>query len=458
MFYNVDNENKRVEECGKMSFENILGSIKCPACGRFHDSIVKTVISESGAINKLPELVREYGASKVFLFADKNTYAAAGELAENLLERSGISVSRYVFAYDRIAPNEESLGSVIMHYDTSAQLIIGVGSGVINDIGKIVANIANKPYFIVGTAPSMDGYASASSSMERDGLKCSIASKCPDAVIGDTDILKNAPIHMLRAGLGDMIAKYISICEWRIAELVCGEYYCEYIASTVRAALQKCVGNAKGLLERDPTAVQAVFDGLVLGGISMNYATVSRPASGMEHYISHIWDMRGLEFGTSTDLHGIQCAIGALNVAGKYRYLKEHVTPDKEKALAHASAFEYYKHAEELRKLIGTGAEAMIQLEAKEGKYALAAHAARLERIIANWQAIIDIINTEIPEPEFIEELLRSIGAPTSSEDIGIDGAIMPLVLRATGDIRDKYVLSRLAWDLGVEKELFGTI
>ncbi len=44
----------------------------------------------------------------------------------------------------------------------------------------------------------------------------------------------------------------------------------------------------------------------------MEYAGISRPASGVEHYISHVWDMRGLEFGTKTDLHGIQCAIVTL--------------------------------------------------------------------------------------------------------------------------------------------------
>lgn len=439
-----------------MNFDNILGEIKCPVCGRIHNSLVKKVISESGAINKLPDLVKEYGAGKVFILADKNTYAVAGERAEKLLNDSGISVSRYVFPTGEVTPDEHCVGSAILRFDPSAELIIGVGSGVINDIGKIVAKVSGKPYFIVATAPSMDGYASALSSMECDGLKCSIASKCPEVVIGDSDIMKDAPIHMLRSGLGDMIAKYISICEWRIAEIICGEYYCEHIASKVRSALKRCVDNAAGLLERDTVAVQAVFEGLVLGGVAMNYATVSRPASGMEHYISHIWDMRGLEFGAPVDLHGIQCAIGTLEVAKKYKYLKTNVTPDKEKALAHANAFDYSAYAEALRTLIGTGAEAMISLEAREGKYDPSRHAARLERIIENWDRIIGIVNDEIPEPEYIEELLRSIGAPTSPEGIGIDGKIMPAVLRATGDIRDKYVLSRLAWDLGIEAELFG--
>ena len=84
----------------------------------------------------------------------------------------------------------------------------------------------------------MDGYASATSSMTRDGLKVSINTKAADVIIGDTDILKNAPLKMLRAGLGDMIAKYVSICEWRIASVITGEYYCEEVAQLIRDALR----------------------------------------------------------------------------------------------------------------------------------------------------------------------------------------------------------------------------
>ena len=98
-----------------------------------------------------------------------------------------------------------------MHFDPNCDLIIGVGSGVINDISKILSNISGRKYIIVATAPSMDGYASATSSMSLDGLKVSINSRCPDVIIGDVNVLKWAPEHMLKAGLGDMLAKYIRL-------------------------------------------------------------------------------------------------------------------------------------------------------------------------------------------------------------------------------------------------------
>ena len=91
-----------------------------------------------------------------------------------------------------------------MHYDTSCDIIVALGSGVINDIGKIISKMTGNPYIIVATAPA----------------------------------------HMSKSGLGDMLAKYVSICEWRISNLINGEYYCEKVADCVRLALKKCVDNA----------------------------------------------------------------------------------------------------------------------------------------------------------------------------------------------------------------------
>ena len=334
--------------------------------------------------------------------------------------------------------------------------VIGVGSGVINDIGKMLAALSRLPYIIVGTAPSMDGYASATSSMTRDGLKVSINTKAADVIIGDTDILKNAPLRLLRAGLGDMLAKYVSICEWRIASIITGEYYCEAVAELIRDALKQCVDRAEGLLNRDPDAVEAVFAGLVIGGVAMNYAGCSRPASGNEHYVSHIVDMRAVEFGTAEDLHGIQCAIGTLETLRLYEKLQK-ITPNREKAMGYAQNFSYDDWAQELRKFLGRGAESMIALEGKEKKYDLAAHKERLQIILSRWEEIMEIVRQELPAAAEIEGLLDTIGAPKTLADIGVD-ASLSILFRATKDIRDKYVLSRLLWDIGILEEILGNM
>lgn len=418
------------------------------SCGKTH-SCDAELITGVGALKKLPEVLAKFNTQKAFVLSDKNTYQAAGQQVFSILESNGIAHSGYCFPMDRPTPDEAAVGAAVMHYDTACDMIIGVGSGVINDIGKILSCTTGNPYIIVATAPSMDGYASASSSMTRDGLKISLPTRSADVIIGDTEILKNAPIYMMKSGLGDMLAKYVSICEWRISHLITGEYYCEQVAAMIRRAVKRCVDNAQGLLNRDEAAVQAVFEGLVIGGIAMNYAGLSRPASGVEHYISHILDMRAVEFGTPEDLHGIQCAIGTLIALELYDKVKS-VTPDKETACRYVSAFDYNTWADQLRQLLGKGAESMIALEEKEHKYDVIAHQKRFDIIAVNWQNILRIIDEELPAPEDLLQLMQTMEMPTSLPEIGISQDILPTVFRATKDIRDKYVLSRLAWDLGI--------
>ena len=317
--------------------------------------------------------------------------------------------------------------------------------------------IGNKKYIIVATAPSMDGYASTSSSMCRDGLKVSLSSKSADVIIGDTDILKTAPLKMMISGLGDMLAKYVSICEWRISNLITGEYYCEQIAELTRIALKNCIKASETILSKSDDAVEALFDGLTIGSVAMNYAGLSRPASGAEHYISHIIDMRSEEFGTPAELHGIQCAIGTYIAVKLYKKLCAEA-PDFEKGSAYSESFDFSNWSERLRTLLGKGAESMIALEAKEGKYDKESHKARLKLIIDKWDYIISIVNDEIPELSELEELYKKLSIPTSPTEIGTDASLIPEIFRASKDIRDKYVLPRLLFDLGIIDEYAETI
>ena len=430
---------------------NQLSPTNCP-CGKEH-SFTSKVITEKGAINKLPFILFQLNLKNVFVVADKNTYSVAGKSVVDILNKSGVETHEYIFNDDILEPCESNVGLALMNFNPKCDVVIGVGSGVINDICKIVANVSNKKYIIVATAPSMDGYASATSSMTMEGLKISLSSKCADVIIGDIDILCNAPTKMMVSGLGDMLAKYVSICEWRISNLINGEYYCEEIAQLVRASLKKCTDNAEGLLKRDETAVKAVFEGLIICGAAMKFAGLSRPASGIEHYLSHIWDMRGVEFGTPVEFHGIQCAVGTLIAVKLYEKIR-NITPDKEKALEYVKNFDFSVWSEELRAFLGKGAESMIALEEKEQKYCIDSHKKRLNLIVDKWEEILKIIGEELPETEILEKLFDSVGLPKTMQEIGLDDAILPLTFKSAKDIRDKYVLPRLCFDLGILDEI----
>ena len=92
----------------------------------------------------------------------------------------------------------------------------------------------------------------------------------------------------------------------------------------------------------------------------------------------------------------------------------------------------------------------MIALEEKEKKYDATLHKERLKVILNNWDSILKIIAEELPSSAEIETILDMIDAPKSLEAIGINEQDFPTIFKCTKDIRDKYVLSRLTWDLGV--------
>jgi glycerol-1-phosphate dehydrogenase [NAD(P)+] len=114
---------------------------------------------------------------------------------------------------------------------------------------------------------------------------------------------------------------------------------------------------------------------------------------------------------------------------------------------------DYKAWAEELRTFLGTGADTMIALEEKEQKYSVEKHAKRLGIILEKWEKIREIIREEIPTQKAIETILDKIGAPKTVKELGIN-CDLTATLKATKDIRDKYVLSRLLWDLGVIEEI----
>ena len=235
--------------------------------------------------------------------------------------------------------------------------------------------------------------------------------------------------------------------------MITGEYYCENVAQLIRSALRRCVDNSPKLLQRDEEAIKAVFEGLVIGGAAMAYAGVSRPASGVEHYFSHIWDMRGLDKGTPVDFHGIQCAVGTYRTALVYEQLKKF-TPDREKAEKYFESFDLPTWHKKLADYIGVGGVMMKKVEEKEGKYSKEKHEKHLDIIISKWDEIISIINEEIPPIEELDKIYNVLGMPKKLSDIGLDDEDAYMVFCATKDVRDKYVSSKLAFDMGVIDEI----
>ena len=247
--------------------ELISGRIGCE-CGKDHICPIESVVIGEKAFDCLPALVEKY--SNILVVADRNTYAVCGEAVEKKL--ASRRADTLIYSTESVlVPNETAIAELKAHVTQATDLIIGVGSGVINDLCKHVSFDCGLPYYIVATAPSMDGYASKGAALILDGMKVTLNADVPKAIIADVNILKNAPFEMIQAGYGDIIGKYSCLNDWKLANLVNGEYHCEFVMNATYEAVEKTVRLADGLNKRKSDAVCALMEALVAVGILMAY-------------------------------------------------------------------------------------------------------------------------------------------------------------------------------------------
>lgn len=310
------------------------------ACGKSHKVDIQAIRVGSGVIQELPGILRDLGASHIFLVADNYTYEAAGRQVEQLLDQAGLAYHKRVFQTETpLVPNEYALGSVLAAMTSQDDMLLAVGSGTLNDVTKYVSARTGVPYVIAATAPSMDGYASTVAPTILDGFKTTLPAVYPAAIVADVDILKDAPMPMLTAGFGDIIGKFTSLADWRLSHQLNGEYYCPEVAGVIEAAVETCAANAKALAQREPQAIQAVTEALILSGLAMGMVGVSRPASGAEHQMAHYWEMDALRRGKEHPLHGNAVGVGTVLAASLYEMAAEYLpqgfaAPDKGQILA----------------------------------------------------------------------------------------------------------------------------
>ena len=424
-------------------------------CGKTHIARgLRSINIGSGIISTLPSVLRELSISKPFIVTDKNEYEAAGRQAEALLLEAGVPYRLHVIPTadgERVAPAELATGSVALNFDVSCDGILCVGSGVMNDLCKVMSNITGRPSVVIATAPSMDGYASDGAAMEVNNIKLSLKQVIPAALICDTDIMAEAPMHMLHAGLGDMMGKFSALSEWKIARLILGESYCAETAKLVGVSLDKIINASSGISERNRQSIAAITEGLILSGIAMAFAETSRPASGLEHYFSHCWEMMAIARGEECELHGIQVGVGTILTLKIYEHLKD-IRPTMERVYTHADSFDDAAWEANIRRVFSDTADDIIAMEKKTRKNERGGRNARAERIIANWDEILKIAE-DTPKASDIEAIMKSVGMPTRPSDIGVSNRDVIDAFICSRDVREKYLLSSMIWDIGYMEE-----
>ncbi len=416
-------------------------------CGRTHALQTDAIVIEEGAADRLSAYIRDRGFSLVYTVSDANTFEAAGRLVSEKLDRAGIAHRDYVLPDSDLVPDEYAVGRILAHIPREADLVLAVGSGTLNDLCKLISSRVRLPYIIFASAPSMDGFLSSGAAVVADHMKTTLEAQVPLALFADLDVLREAPMDLITAGLGDVLGKYTCLLDWKLSHLVKGEYYCDMVADMVREALEIAAGSGEGIAERDPEAIRAVMSALVLCGIGMAYTGNSRPASGCEHHMSHYWEMKFQMDGKKAIPHGTKVGVGMVLAVRLYRMLLEE-EPDFEAALKRQPDPAVWEAR--VREAFGDAARGVLALEERVHKNDLEERNRRILFYRDHWDELRVLIDKSLPSVEEAEKVLSDLGAPIRPARLGISEKETRDAVTMAREVRDRFTLLQILWDLGL--------
>lgn len=421
------------------------------SCGKIHSCDIKDIIIKTDAINSLIKILDKNNSKYPYIIYDENTYSVAGEKIEGLLDKYNVKFKKIIISQKDVIASEEVVGEVFINYDNKCDLIIGVGSGTINDIGKFTSYKIGLPYIIVATAPSVDGFASDCAPLIVQNMKVTYEAKVPDAIIGDVTILKNAPMDMIAAGVGDILGKYTCLVDWKLSNMISGEYYCEEIVGIVRKAIDIIVSEIDNILRREDDSIKKVMEALVLSGIAMSYTKNSRPASGSEHHLSHYWEMMFMFQGRKPVLHGRKVGVGTVEVCKIYEKLINKEV-DFKRARKLAEEFSIKSWEEDIRKVYFSASEGVIELEKEAHKNSTENVLKRIEYYENHWNEIKDFVSKNLPSSTYISGILEKLNAPSRYEDIEVSEEMYNNSVVYAKELRNRLGLLQILYDLKISE------
>lgn len=361
-------------------------------CGKTHRCEIKKVIIEENALEISSKEFEKY--NNILFVADENTYNVYKDKLSKILKEN---MSIYIFKTKQIlVPNEDAIKQIEDNLNKNTDLLVGIGSGVINDLCKWVSFKHKLPYFIIVSAPSMDGYASSVSALIINNMKVTYKAHAPEVIIGDVEVLKDAPIDMIKAGYGDIIGKYSALNDWKISAVINDEYFCEEIYEMTNKYLLEIVNLSDKILKRDVNTIKVLMESLVAVGIAMSYVENSRPASGSEHHIAHFLEISGILNNEKYLYHGLDVLYGT--------FLTSKIREEILKLDLPKYSFDKVKWKEEIKKIYNPIYDEIIQLQEKAGWINKDLNKVYLEK----WVDIKKVLS-KMPSSEEIEKLMNKV-------------------------------------------------
>ncbi len=373
---------------------------------------------------------------RIAVVSDSTTHVVLGERVERALAAVGTIVP--VVLEGRPHADADTV-EALRRACASADALVAVGSGTINDLCKYAAAAEGKPYAVFATAPSMNGYTSMNAAITVDGHKKSLPAACPLGVYMDLEVLAAAPARMIRAGLGDSLCRPTAQADWLLSHHLLGTPYRRAPFVLLAADEPVLLNEPEALLRGDLDAMRALARTLALSGLGMTLCGGSFPASQGEHLISHYIDMFA-PVGRDMYFHGEQVAVATLTMARIQEDALMAGPPRMEPAAITCAELQS-------RFGIDIGEACWHEFEAK--RLDAVAAAMLTERIADVWDDMLGDIRKAIIPASTIAAVLQRAGGPTTPADIGLSPDFYAAAVRNARFLRDRYTFLDFAADSG---------
>lgn len=396
------------------------------------------------AVDTLIEYCRKKDYRRFLLVADDNTYAALGSRVEEALREAGWEVKAVVFHEREVIPDEASVFQVLYRAEDAEWTYIAVGTGTLTDITRFSSHRTRRPFISLPTAPSVDGFTSPSSSLSIARVKTTVIGKPPEAVIADLGVLCAAPRAMIASGFGDILGKAIALADWKLGQLLWNEPYSVEIAARVRRTLDGVLNAADEIGTASPRGIATLMTGLSDSGICMLDFGNSRPAAGIEHYMSHFLEMKLLREQRPAVLHGAKVALCSIVAAEYYGRLRSLNRADAEKRLDRAVRPQREAEILAIRHAFPDIAEKVIVEMAPFLDMTPDGFDRLKARILEHWDTIQEAA-AQVPSPDVLKNYMRAVGGQTEPAGLGLSDEEVHQALLTAHYFRNRFSVVKLA-------------
>jgi glycerol-1-phosphate dehydrogenase [NAD(P)+] len=427
-------------------------------------------LAGADALDSLSEVCKRlFGDAPLIVVSDERIWSHEGKILEAALKgRRDYSL----FLLPGLpAPYADSELVACVRAAIGSRPALAFGSGTINDAVKLASFELKRPYICVPTAASVDGFAAFGAAITVDGFKMTLDCPAPRAILADEGILARAPSELTAAGFGDLAAKITAGVDWLAAEAALVEPIVPEIWDMVQPFALSILEKSAGIRRRDSAAIGDLYGGLIATGLAMQRYHDSRPASGAEHLLSHVWEMEHLSVDGIPVSHGFKVAIGTIAVtifqralfslsrdemAGAARAAVGIAPAAGVEASARAAGVDLLSRrlAATERLLAGTPILEKVRETVREKTLCGAALAARRAAIIDGWDSLSAKALSRLPEPSSLIARLKEAGCPTRLTDIGLDRDSLYRGFIIAGIIRQRYTTLDLADEFGLLEKL----